>query len=742
MKTIILFIFFSQLSLSFFAEDVSLKKKNVKHSQIQDVLYEISADSINASVQSLQNFGTRFALASNRREIAIWLKNKFISIGYADAVIDSFLIHKMLDNVAYDLYQYNIIATIQGDINPDQINVLGAHYDSFSSTDAMNVAPGADDNASGAAATIEVARVMKRKNFQPASTIQFVLFGAEELMGSPGCGSCDYAGKAVSAHKNIRMMINYDMISNSSSSLNYVVNINRYNNSSWLSTFSAKMITDYTNLSILLAPELNSNGSDSWNFYQANYATIYFEEAQFSPVYHSPTDILSNCNFPYCAEMTKVSCAILMEDNIRPVTRKIVAMPENRAISIKWDKNSGGNILGYNLYRSVSAGANYEKINFSLLHDTTFIDTNVIPFKWYYYAAVTVNSAIEESEATTTDSAFIPTFNQGVLIIDDSQSELLLPSDATVDNFYDSLFTGYPHTQIDVLNSASINLADLGKYNLILWHTDRYTVYSKFISSHDLLKKYLQYGGKMIFTSERFNATINHISVTSETYQTGNFTYDLLHVDSMYKSSTSRFYGGRSTSSDYPDMNIDSLKTPAINNHHLANIESIFPAEGNIIYTYDTKFDSSSTSGNMKGLPVGIEYIGSDYKLITLSFPLWYVRLHDAQAFIRYVMEHKFNDPNAVEELNNSIPKTEWLICSPNPFSNNTSIMFYLAKNTLADLRVYNSTGVLVSIPLHRKMLKGFHTFDFSVQTFSAGMYYFVLQGEGFYKTTKAIILK
>jgi Zn-dependent M28 family amino/carboxypeptidase len=43
------------------------------------------------------------------------------------------------------------------------------------------VVPGANDNASGVAATLEIARVMKKFNFRPGYTIMFLAFGAEEL---------------------------------------------------------------------------------------------------------------------------------------------------------------------------------------------------------------------------------------------------------------------------------------------------------------------------------------------------------------------------------------------------------------------------------------------------------------------------------------------------------------------------------------------------------------------------------
>lgn len=709
------------------------------------MLSEIQSDSIKATMQALQDFGTRYALAGNRREVAVWLRNKMISVGYTNAVIDSFMITKTIQTVFYQLYQYNIKAVLEGNLTPgieSPIYVLGAHYDSNSSLDAFHIAPGADDNASGTAAVIEIARVMKLKNFQPASTIHFVLFGVEELMGTPGSGSGSYADSARAKNKDIRMMINYDMISNASGSINRVVNVNRYDSAEWLSKLSVKIISAYTDLAILLASQTNSPSSDSWHFFKAGYPAVYFEEAQFSPVYHSPDDLLANCNTSYCAEVAKIACALLAEDVTRPVVTNISVTPEIGNLKVTWKKNTGNNVLGYNLYRSLSPGDNYEKINFTLLHDTTYTDQDVAPLTWYYYIATTINSSYEESETVSVDSSFIPTHNQGVLIVDDSKSELFNPADSVTDAFYDSLLTGYPHSHFDATNAASVDPFELGKYNMILWHTDKFTSSSKLSASRETIKKYLQYGGKLLLTTERFAKTVTQSSLSQDTYYPGDFIYDVLHIDSMYKSSSPRFSGGKSISTGYPDLYIDSLKTSSSINYHLALTEAIFPTGGDIIYSYDTKFDSASTSGLMKGMPVGIEYMGIDYKLIVLSFPLWYTRLQDAKDFINYVMLHKFNDPDQVAETAGKKNNTILFPCSPNPCSDHTNIRFYLDENTHAALEFYNTSGIRVAHPVHKEMQAGFHSMDFSTQEFTPGIYFIVLKGNGFYKTSKVVVIK
>jgi aminopeptidase YwaD len=68
---------------------------------------------------------------------------------------------------------HNVIATNDGSDPARPWVVVGAHFDSTATT------PGADDNASGVAALLEIARLLE--GFQPAATVQFVGFNLEEV---------------------------------------------------------------------------------------------------------------------------------------------------------------------------------------------------------------------------------------------------------------------------------------------------------------------------------------------------------------------------------------------------------------------------------------------------------------------------------------------------------------------------------------------------------------------------------
>ena len=171
---------------------------------IDQMIALVNAASVQSTIQSLQDFQTRYARADNRLQVAQWIQQKFISYGVTDVALQEFLWQNTT--------QYNVVATIPGSIYPNQYIVVGGHHDSISNnSDPYVFAPGADDNASGSVAALEMARVMMASGYQPRTSVRFVTFAAEEF----GLwGSKHHAQTANQAGDNIRLMINHDMIAN------------------------------------------------------------------------------------------------------------------------------------------------------------------------------------------------------------------------------------------------------------------------------------------------------------------------------------------------------------------------------------------------------------------------------------------------------------------------------------------------------------------------------------------------
>jgi hypothetical protein len=101
----------------------------------------------------------------------------------------------------------NLEVTFRGKTHPDEYVAVGAHYDSVA------VSPGADDNASGVAALIELARHLKREPL--GRSVRLLAFANEELpLGdhTPAMGSLRYAQQAKEAGEHVTAMLSLESL--------------------------------------------------------------------------------------------------------------------------------------------------------------------------------------------------------------------------------------------------------------------------------------------------------------------------------------------------------------------------------------------------------------------------------------------------------------------------------------------------------------------------------------------------
>jgi len=278
---------------------------------------KVNTDSIESYIQALENMGTRFCLASNRRQVSEWIRDKFISFGYENVVLDSFQFNVQYPSFSgnwYYTWQYNVVCTYPGYQRPNDVYILGAHHDAIvpSSSNPFVIAPGADDNASGTAAALEVARIMKQYGYQPEGTIKFITFAAEELGLH---GSWHYANNAAATNMNIKMMINNDMIGYCTvPQSQWTLRIQKYPNSLWVTNLASYIAQNFTVLNVTESTQFIQN-SDSWPFFYNGFYAIFLQENQFTPYYHTVHDLLATLNMEYTAEMIKVSLGMLIHEN-------------------------------------------------------------------------------------------------------------------------------------------------------------------------------------------------------------------------------------------------------------------------------------------------------------------------------------------------------------------------------------------------------------------------------------------
>lgn len=167
---------------------------------ITDLVEQISLFDIKGTIQHLTDYSTRFTFSVKAAEARQWIHEQFITMGYSDVVYQDFIL--------CDSLQKNIVCSKEGRGKSDKILILCAHYDSIAkSTTGWDwqtcPAPGANDNASGVAAMLEIARILK--NIDMNYTIRFIAFTGEEqnLWGSRA-----YADYALTNKMNIVLVIN------------------------------------------------------------------------------------------------------------------------------------------------------------------------------------------------------------------------------------------------------------------------------------------------------------------------------------------------------------------------------------------------------------------------------------------------------------------------------------------------------------------------------------------------------
>ncbi|MCK4754008.1 MAG: M20/M25/M40 family metallo-hydrolase, partial [Calditrichia bacterium] len=251
-------------------------------------------------------------------------------------------------------------------------------------------APGADDNASGTSAVLEIARVMKKLNYQPEATIKFVCFASEEI-GAPMHGSNIYAENASDLGLDIKLMLNLDMIAYTEQALDSsIVDISWYAEGEYYRDFAKSIAEKYTMLSA-------KNGwfdgpSDSRSFAEEGFSAIFFTEHEFNPNAHHPTDLVIHCNMDYCAEVTKASCATLIGNMVMPkeVDNFTVTDKGNgSSLVLNWSANNDDDLVGYYVYVGTDSN-NYDTVYTT--SDTSYILKDLTEGTQYYIGITVYDS--------------------------------------------------------------------------------------------------------------------------------------------------------------------------------------------------------------------------------------------------------------------------------------------------------------------------------------------------------------
>ncbi|HUU46558.1 MAG TPA: M28 family peptidase, partial [Acidobacteriota bacterium] len=246
----------------------------------------VSQDSLYAYVSRLQAFYRRPAGSDSVAAARDWLIDKFQSFGY-DSVYSDFFTWSGSNP------GYNVVAVKPGSTYPDIQIIVGAHYD------GVPTSPAADDNGSGTAGVLEIARILK--DIETKVTYIFIAFDAEETGLD---GSNHYADAAVARGDNILLMFNMDMIG-------YIENSDKIKLYHGENTYFAQMWHDIALPLVGVDGVLSggSGGSDHLPFLQNGYDVVFAIEYIFSSVYHSPRDSTTWMDFDYMTKIVKATLA-------------------------------------------------------------------------------------------------------------------------------------------------------------------------------------------------------------------------------------------------------------------------------------------------------------------------------------------------------------------------------------------------------------------------------------------------
>jgi len=217
---------------------------------------------------------------------------------------------------------YNIAAEIKGSEKPDEIFIVGAHYDSVIGT------PGANDNGSGTAAMLALAE--KLKNFKPKRTLRFVAFTNEEppwFQNRGEMGSWVYAEMCRKEDQDITGVISLETMgyfTDAEKSQKYPFPLNlRYPSTGNFIGFvgdrksaslQRKFLKSFKKNSKVpaegasLPSSLKGVGwSDHWSFWQEGYVGIMVTDtAVFRyPHYHKLEDTPDKLNFPVFSKVVQ-----------------------------------------------------------------------------------------------------------------------------------------------------------------------------------------------------------------------------------------------------------------------------------------------------------------------------------------------------------------------------------------------------------------------------------------------------
>ena len=265
----------------------NVRKSNRVDPAIQTLVSSVQVSRIRADIEALSNnYRTRRVGTDENRAAVTWVEQQLRAMGLVTR------------QICYRSGACSVIADKVGTAGSPDVVLIMAHIDSVGQTFA-----GADDNASGTAALLEMARVLT--TVEHTHSLRFFVTNGEE---SNLLGAKHYADELSRSGeiRKISMAINMDMVGYNSTNLVELETNAPYDN---LAREFAELAASYTALTTKIT--LGAWGSDHVPFLDKGVAAILTIENwdTKTPCYHAACDKPDTINYNYAAEITKLNVA-------------------------------------------------------------------------------------------------------------------------------------------------------------------------------------------------------------------------------------------------------------------------------------------------------------------------------------------------------------------------------------------------------------------------------------------------
>ena len=281
---------------------------------IYSALNQVNSSKLKNWIDDLSSFYTRHTKSEYIESVAYWLKNGLQSVCNGKTYFHNFT--QIDQRIRYNLK--NIICYQEGSTEYDNnhLILITAHYDSrmqdINQSDAR--APGADDNASGVAAVLELARILSKVDLR--NDIQYVLFSGEE---QGQWGSTAYVKHLQPNNTKVDLVMNLDMIGYPALGLDNVsIEYDLGNKfttndiySKKVGQFIEQIALDYANLETSLRP---LGMTDLIPFEATGKIVIGIHDggSELNPNYHNTSDTLDTLDIEYLTSVTKLVLAAIL----------------------------------------------------------------------------------------------------------------------------------------------------------------------------------------------------------------------------------------------------------------------------------------------------------------------------------------------------------------------------------------------------------------------------------------------